>query len=148
MKNKTIFAVLSVFLMLFSSACVTTKGQTGAVGGAAGGALIGQAIGRSTEATLIGASVGAMLGYIVGNEMDKQDRARLNQVYETSPSNRTTAWVNPDTGNEYKVTPRPAYRDSQTQRQCREAEILTTIDGKAEKMVTTACREDGRWVMQ
>ncbi len=131
---------------LFTTSCAT-KGQTGAVGGAAGGALLGQAIGQNTEGTLIGAAVGGMLGYIIGNEMDKYDRAHLNQVYETSPSNKTTTWVNPDTGNNYAVTPEPAYRDQQG-RNCRQAEIHSTIDGKPEKTVATACRENGQWVIQ
>ena len=146
--TKKLLLISLCLITLISTSCVTNKGQTGAIGGAAGGALAGQAIGRSTEATLIGAAVGAMFGYIVGNEMDKHDRATLNTVYETSPSNHQTAWVNPDTGNSYQVTPHPAYREPATQRQCREAEILSTIDGKAEKVITTACRENGRWVMQ
>jgi len=144
MLNKILLICLLITPLLINSCA--TKGQTGAVGGAAGGALIGQAIGHDTEATLIGAAVGGLLGYIIGNEMDKYDRTRLNQVYETSPSNRTTTWVNPDTGNNYAVTPEPAYQESG--RNCRRAEILSTIDGKAEKTYATACRENGQWVIQ
>lgn len=136
-----------IFLSLTTS-CVTNKAQTGSAGGAAGGAILGQAIGRDTESTLIGAAVGALLGYMVGNEMDKNDRALMNQAYETSPSYKTTQWVNPDSGNSYSVTPKPAYHQPDTGTNCREAEILTTIGGKAEKAVTTACRIDGRWVIQ
>jgi len=140
------FILATALLPLLFTGCAN-KAQTGAIGGAAGGALIGQAIGHNTGGTLIGAAVGSMLGYMVGNEMDKNDKARLNQVYETSPSNRTTTWTNPDTGNQYAVTPQPAYKDNEG-RNCREAEILTTIDGKAEKTIGTACRENGRWVLQ
>lgn len=140
-----IYALLASFLL---SSCVTNKAQTGTLGGAAGGAVVGQAIGRNTEGTLIGAAVGALLGYMVGNEMDKFDRTQMNQAYESSPSYQETKWVNPDTGNSYSVTPQPAYREARSGRDCREAEILTTIDGKAEKTVTTACRVDGRWVLQ
>lgn len=143
---KKLLVLLLLFTPLFTASCAT-KGQTGALGGAAGGALLGQAIGRNTEGTLIGAAVGGMLGYIIGNEMDKYDRAQLNQAYETSPSNRTTTWVNPDTGNNYSVTPQPAYQD-QSGRNCRKAEILSTIDGKPEKTIATACRENGQWVIQ
>ncbi len=125
------------------------KAQTGAIIGVAGGALAGQAIGRNTEGTIIGAAAGGILGYIIGNEMDKADQKRLNTVYETSPSHQTTEWQNPDTGNHYEVTPEPAYNDPYSDRVCREAEILTTIDGKPEKVIATACRdENGRWVIQ
>jgi len=147
MKFINIF-LCSVLVMFISVSCVTNKAQTGAAAGAAGGALIGQAIGHNTGATLIGGAVGAMFGYVIGNEMDKADRAQLNQTYETSPSYQTTQWVNPDSGNEYSVTPKPAYREASTGNNCREAEILTTIDGKAEKTVATACRINGRWVIQ
>jgi surface antigen len=109
--------------------------------------MVGQAIGGNTEGTLIGAAVGGMLGYVIGNEMDKYDREQLNRAYENTPSNQTTTWVNPDTGHNYRVTPEPAYQD-RSGRNCREAEILATIDGKAEKTITTACRENGRWVIQ
>jgi surface antigen len=46
------------------------------------------------------------------------------------------------------VTPKPAYRQPSGQ-VCREAEILTTIDGRPEKVISRACRDyDGRWVIQ
>lgn len=141
-----LFSLIITSLSLTS--CMAQKGKTGALGGAAGGALIGQAIGHNTQSTLIGAAVGTMLGYMIGNEMDKFDQEQLNQAYESTPSRQTSSWVNPDTGNHYNVTPLPAYQD-QTGRDCREAEILATIDGKAEKTTTLACRDNmGRWVIQ
>lgn len=139
--------LLALAITLATSCANYNKAQTGGVGGAAAGALIGQAIGSDTEATLLGAAIGGILGYMVGNEMDKADRTRLNQAYETSPSYQTSSWVNPDTGNEYAVTPQPAYKD-QTGRDCREAEILAVINGKAEKTKAIACRENGQWVIQ
>jgi len=146
MLKKYLASVLVVTSLLITS-CVANKAGTGAVGGAAGGALLGQAIGHNTQSTLIGAAVGTVLGYVIGNEMDKNDQEQLYQAYETSPSRQTTNWVNPDTGNRYAVTPQPAYQD-RSGRDCREAEILATINGKAEKTVSTACRENGRWVIQ
>ncbi len=127
-----------------------TKGQKGAGFGAAGGALIGQAIGRNKEATLIGMAVGTMLGYIVGNEMDKFDRKELNQAYEFGTSGQTSTWKNPDSGNNYQVTPQPAYTTAaQPNRPCRQAEILATIDGKTQKTYTTACRNSaGQWELK
>lgn len=149
-----LLAVVSVCLLLTSAGCATmdtsgvSKGTSGAAIGAIGGAIAGQAIGRDTKGTLLGAAVGGLLGYIVGNEMDKYDKARLNQVYETAPSNQQTHWVNPDTNRSYSVTPRPAYTQPSGQ-VCREAEILATVDGRPEKVVSVACRDSsGRWVVQ
>ena len=141
---------ITIIFMLVISGCATTtsKGTSGAAIGAATGAIAGQAIGRSTKGTLLGAAVGGLLGYIIGNEMDKYDQARLNQVYESSPSNQRTQWVNPDTHRTYAVTPKPAYTKPSGQA-CREAEILATVDGRPEKVVSTACRDnEGRWVIQ
>lgn len=142
-------SILAIFFLFTLTSCANmNKGQTGAVGGAAGGALIGQMIGHNTEATLIGAAVGSMVGYIVGNEMDKYDRQQLNHTYERGVSNQTTSWVNPDTGNQYSVTPQPAYNNSSHQ-VCRKAEINTIIDGRPEKAYTTACRDaNGHWQLQ
>ncbi len=147
MKTINILTILSILLLITSCSSVN-KGQMGAAGGAAGGALIGQAIGHDTESTLIGAAVGTMLGYIVGNEMDKYDREQLNHVYERGVSGQTSSWVNPDKGNQYQVTPQPAYTGANN-RVCRKAEVTAIIDGKAEKTYTTACRDDyGQWQLQ
>jgi surface antigen len=138
-----------VLIFLISLSSCATKGQTGALGGAAGGALIGQAIGHSTGATLIGAAVGAGLGYIVGNEMDKNDRERLNSAYERAPSGQRSSWTNPDSGNRYSVTPQRAYQDPGTHQTCRRAEINAVIDGKPQRTYSTACRNSyGEWELQ
>jgi surface antigen len=127
---------------------LTTKSQKGAAGGAVGGAILGQIIGHDSEAMLIGAAIGGMVGYIIGNEMDKYDREQLNKTYESTPSNKQSSWVNPDTGNEYSVTPQPAYQDPENDRVCRKAEIEAVIDGKKETTEAIACRENGHWVIQ
>jgi surface antigen len=150
MKKLVITMLLAIFTLSLASCADSpySKGQQGVGIGAAGGALIGQAIGRNTEATLIGAAVGTLLGYIVGNEMDKFDRQQLNQAYEYTPSGQATSWRNPDTGNTYEFTPQPAYTPpNRPQQVCRQAEILATIDGRAEKTFTTACRNNqtGQW---
>lgn len=162
MKNK-FFCIMTITICMFLlSACADMQRlsttMTTIIGGA-GGAIIGQMIGHSTEATLIGTAVGTMLGYIVGNEMDKFDRKRLNKICETGTSGLTQAWVNPDTRNEYWVTPeqpyhRPSRRQYQRQyrqpeRVCRKAEIIAIIDGRRERTYTTACRDaNGSWKLQ
>ena len=142
------YSVLALLFLLLLSSCAN-KAQTGAAGGAAAGAIIGQAIGHNTGGTLIGAAVGGMLGYIVGNEMDKYDRQQLNHMYERGVSNQRSTWVNPDTGNQYAVTPQPAYQNRSSNQWCRRAEIEATIDGRREKTYSTACRNDqGEWELQ
>jgi len=145
-----ISAVLGATLLLSACAGTTvTKGEVGAASGAVGGALLGQAIGHNTEATLIGATVGTLIGYMVGNEMDKYDRQQLNHVYERGVSGRSSSWQNPDSGNQYSVTPQPAYSSNSTNQPCRDAEIETIIDGKTQTTRTTACRgADGNWQLQ
>ena len=145
MKYVSVLALL--FLMLLASCA--NRAQTGAVGGAAAGALIGQAIGHNTGGTLIGAAVGTMLGYIVGSEMDKYDRQQLDHMYERGVSNQRSSWVNPDTGNQYTVTPQPAYQEPSSRRVCRRAEIEAIIDGRPERTYSTACRNEyGQWDLQ
>ena len=145
MKYVSVLALL--FLMLLASCA--NRAQTGAAGGAAAGALIGQAIGHNTGGTLIGAAVGTMLGYIVGNEMDKYDRQQLDHMYERGVSNQRSTWVNPDTGNQYTVTPQPAYQEPSSRRVCRRAEIEAVIDGRPERTYSTACRNEyGQWELQ
>jgi surface antigen len=143
-KNILVILILAVLC----SSCLTTKTQKGAAGGAVGGAILGQIIGGDSEAMLIGAAIGGMVGYIIGNEMDKYDREQLNKTYESTPSYKKSSWVNPDTGNEYSVTPQPAYQDPANERVCRKAEIEAIIDGKKETTEAIACRENGHWVIQ
>ena len=152
MKYVSIFSLVAL-LTLTSCAGMEVqrgkKGQVGGVGGAAAGAIIGQAIGHNTEATLLGAAIGGLLGYIVGNEMDKYDLQELNHVYERGVSNRPSSWVNPDTGNQYSVTPQPAYTDPASHRVCRKAKIDAVIDGQRKNTYSTACRDAyGHWQLQ
>jgi surface antigen len=124
-----------------------TKEQTGAViGGVAGGVLgnqIGHGSGR-TAAVIGGTLIGAMVGGAVGAEMDANDRYRAQQALEYTPSHQSTTWHNPDTGNQYAVTPIRTYETAQGP--CREYETEAIIDGHREVVVGNACRQsDGTW---
>jgi surface antigen len=152
---KSFISTLAILAILSLSACTNMQvqrgknGQVGGVGGAASGAIIGQAIGHNTEATLIGAAIGGLLGYVVGNEMDKNDLRELNQVYERGRSGQPKSWVNPDTGNRYTVVPQPAYTNSNNHQVCRQAKINAWVNGKADVVYTTACRDGyGHWQIQ
>ena len=149
MKRLALPLLLSLTLLTTSCANQENNAQSGIQLGAISGALIGQAIGHDTEATLIGAAVGTMLGYIIGNEMDKYDRQQLNHVYERGVSGETNTWKNPDSGNRYQVTPKPAYTEPRSKRPCRQAEIIAIIDGQPQRTYTTACRDNnGQWQLQ
>ena len=141
---------LLISLGLIISGC-STRAESGAGIGALTGAAIGSQFGPAknrAESAIIGAFLGAIAGSIIGGEMDRQDQEQLSQVYESGRSHATTSWVNPDTGNQYRVTPKPAYT-SKKGRPCREARVDATINGRPETIVTTACRaEDGMWELQ
>jgi surface antigen len=144
---KLINIVIIFFLFpLTQTSCLATKAQMGAMGGAGVGALIGQAIGRDTKSTLIGAALGGTLGYIVGNEMDKYDREQLRNVFETSVSGQSVAWVNPNSRKEFRVTPEPAFQGPNNQ-PCRKAEVEMIRNRSTESI--TGCRNNvGNWVIQ
>ena len=146
-KMAVVCVVGSLSAGVLFSGC-TNKAQSGAGIGALGGGLIGSLAGPAKnreQNALIGAAVGGLFGYAIGNEMDKYDREKVNTVYETAPDNKPVAWVNPNTHKSYTVTPRSTKINANGQ-PCREAEIASVIDGKAETVVKMACRRpDGTW---
>ncbi len=139
----------AIIVLLLSFLCVScaSKGQTGAATGAAGGAILGQVIGGDTKSTVALALFGTLLGYLIGNEMDKADKKKMSQAFETTPAGETAQWVNPDNNNQYKVKPGEEYTVGE--KVCRPAEIDAVIDGKPQKTKTKACRnENGEWVIE
>jgi len=110
------------------------RAANGMVLGAGSGALIGQAIGRNTEATLLGTAIGSVLGYIVGNEQEK---------IEAQPAYASYGYGEPAYyGNA------PYYNGRRAYGPCREAEVLGTVDGEANRIRTLVCLDgNGRWVV-
>jgi surface antigen len=148
--KKFTFGWIAVFLILgLTVTGCANKAQSGAGVGALTGGLIGAMVaGDKEEGALIGAVIGGLAGYAIGNEMDKYDRQQLNRAYETGQSNVAKSWVNPDSGNQYTVTPQQAYPGSGG-KPCREARIDAVINGKPETVVTKACRaSDGMWELE
>jgi len=133
---------------LLAAGCVNpTKRETGTViGGIAGGVLgnqIGGGTGR-TAAVILGTLVGAYIGGNIGQAMDDNDRYRAQQTLENNRLNHTTSWRNPDTGNEYKVTPTRTFNGANGP--CREYVTEAVIEGRREGVYGTACRQpDGTW---
>jgi surface antigen len=116
------------------------------IGGVLGGALGSQVGGGSgrTVATVIGALIGANIGANVGRSMDTTDRMRTAQAFETAPTGQPTQWVNPDTRNQYQVTPTRTYERGGAP--CREYTMQVMVGGRPDTAYGTACRQpDGSW---
>ena len=64
---------------------------------------------------------------MVGNEMDKEQGRTV----------RT-----------YSPPPRMVQQQYQDTADCREVEVLATVDGRPERVYSTACYENGAWVLQ
>jgi surface antigen len=121
-------------------------GVVGAVVGGAAGSRIGKGDGR-VAATVIGAIVGYMVGGSVGRSMDSADRACVGQALEYGAPNQPVAWRNPDSGVDYRITPRRTYRSDG--RYCREFTRQALIGGRTQTVYGTACRQaDGSWKIQ
>lgn len=146
MKTPTIPIILILMLSLGLGACAN-KAQQGAVLGTATGAAIGGLVaGDKVEGAAIGAGVGLLAGYIVGNEMEKADRAQLSHTLENTPSGYASQWVNPDTRTRYEAIPEPPrqYNDGRVER---DVTINTRMaDGSTQTVYAKAYRQpDGSW---
>ena len=141
-------AYISVFTSLvFLTACNPTKEDAGTLIGAGTGAYVGSQIGGGTgqlAAIAIGTLLGGYLGGSIGKNMDELDRYRANQALETAPTGTAVSWSNPDSGTSYKMTPTKTYESASGP--CRDYTTEAVIDGRAEVVHGTACRqEDGSW---
>lgn len=139
---------LSVFCLGFLTGCIPVNNES--VGMAAGGVvggLLGSQVGSGSgqvAAAATGAFIGAVLGGKIGQYMDKQDQQRMQGALENAPTGKTVSWKNPDSGNQYRVTPtRTYYRNEQP---CREYTTYANIGGRQEQIYGKACRQaDGSW---
>ena len=151
---KKIILSLSLICVVAVSGCATTgKGQSeqsGEIIGAILGGVLGSQVGKGdgrTAAIILGTMAGAMIGCNVGKSMDETDQLKTADSLETVRTGEPTSWNNPDTGNEYTVTPTRTYEQSSGP--CRDYTIDAKIDGKNEKVHGTACRQpDGSWQNQ
>ncbi len=137
-----------LLLALLLTACQPpTKEDTGTVIGTTVGAIVGSQIGAGsgrTVAIIVGSLLGGYVGRNLGAEMDRQDRIRAAQALETNPTQKSSTWVNPDTGVAYRVTPIRTYPSSTGP--CREFRADMRIGDRRETLYGTACRQpDGTW---
>ncbi len=132
--------------LLTTAACYTHE-QTGALAGAGVGAATGSALTRgSAVGTVIGALIGAAVGAEIGRQMDEADRRHMSYALEYHATDQPAAWVNPDTGYEYTLTPTNTYDGDDGP--CREFAMEVWIDGRQDWVYGTACRmPDGTWQM-
>lgn len=118
-------------------------GLIGGIGGGIAGSQIGGGSGK-VVATIAGAILGVALGSYIGSYMDRADLARSNQVLEKQPTGVSSSWVNPDTGNQYNMTPVRTYEKNNTY--CREFITEALINNEIQTIYGTACRQpDGSW---
>lgn len=121
------------------------------IGGALGGLLGAQVDGHHndyrTAAIIVGTMAGSAIGGSIGRSMDEVDRMRTAQSLEVVRTGVSSRWRNPDTGNQYTVTPTRTYEVASGP--CREYIIDAVIGGRPEKVYGTACRQpDGSWKIQ
>jgi surface antigen len=127
-----------------------TQEEQGVIIGMIAGGLLGYQVGDGSGqvlATMVGSMAGAMIGGNIGRSMDEQDQMRTSLALENVRTGVPTAWVNPDTGYEYTVTPTSTYEADSGP--CREYTLDAQIGGKTEQIYGTACRQpDGSWQTQ
>jgi surface antigen len=136
-----------IVIALSLTGCATNNEQSGALIGAIAGGVIGHQVGGGfgkVVATGVGIMVGSMVGGNIGQHMDRQDHTQVVRALETTPSGQASSWKNPDSGNQYAVTPTRTYESSG--HPCREYTTTAWIGGKQEQIYGTACRQaDGSW---
>lgn len=148
-----IFCLSLVSGILLGSGCASQEdrdldesdvGQIlGGVAGAAAGSQVGEGSGQ-TVATIAGALIGAVIGERIGARMEDDDREYTAHALEENRTGETASWENPDTGNEFWVTPTETFEDSG--RPCREFEFRVETEDGSDVQERTACRDsDGTW---
>ncbi len=139
---------LIMLAMIALGGCQEVRNQeAGAVVGGVLGGVLGSQVGGGRgqiAATIAGTMIGTIIGGRVGASMDEADRQRANRSFETTRTGETESWKNPDSGNQYEVTPTKTHGSSE--RPCRDYTTDAVIDGRKETIRGTACRRsDGTW---
>ena len=89
----------------------------------------------------------AALGRRIGDNFGQRDRQQFGSALETNQTGSTSSWTNPDTNDNYSVTPTNTYNNGN--QPCREFTMNANVNGKPDKVTGTACRQsDGTWKVQ
>ncbi len=146
--KKSIVSIAIIVALSQLSACTVTREQGGAAAGAVVGGVVGNQIGGGHGqdiATALGIIAGGLVGASIGRSFDQLDAANTNKALETTKTNQASSWVNPDSGNQYTLTPTRTYQ-TQSKQYCREYQTSITVGGEIQKGYGTACRQpDGQW---
>lgn len=146
--NKLLISATIVIALSQVAACTVSREQGGAAAGAVVGGVVGSQIGGGHGqdiATALGIIGGALVGASLGRSFDQLDANNTNRALETTKTNQASSWVNPDSGNQYTITPTKTYQ-TQSNQYCREYQTSVTIGGELQKGYGTACRQpDGQW---
>ena len=138
----------------YNSAYPIKKADIGALAGGIGGAFAGSNLGKGSGKTLgiaAGTLLGAFIGHEVGTSLDRADMLYMQRTaqrsFESTPTGKTMAWQNPDSGNQGTITPTRTYQVGG--QYCREFNQTMTVGGQTEKGFGQACRRpDGSWEIQ
>jgi len=125
-----------------------TNSDIGTVIGGVIGGILGSKIGKGkgkTLATIAGVIVGGSIGGKIGADMDEADKYCAGQAFVHAEDTQPVAWTNPDTQQQYSVTPQRSYtKDSG--RYCRDYTSSVIVNGQREQATGTACRDNsGNW---
>ncbi|MFT6987241.1 MAG: surface antigen [Psychromonas sp.] len=153
MRQVQVILIIFLFLLVGCTQRMGAKEGAGALLGATAGAVLGSNVGQgkgNVVAIAIGTLAGAMFGQEIGRSLDRADRMAMGQTaqysLEYTPSNETTNWNNPDSGNSGSITPIRTYQ--QTEQYCREYRQTVMVGGKMQEAYGTACRQpDGSWLI-
>ena len=153
MAMKILRNILIAASLLSLSACQTGAGpnqEAGMIIGGVLGGVLGKQVGKgdgNIAAIIVGTLVGAQIGGSVGRSMDETDRLKTAHTLETVRTGVSTTWRNPDSGNEYAVTPTRTFESASGP--CREYTVDARVGGQPEQVYGTACRQpDGSWSVQ
>ncbi|NNJ94719.1 MAG: glycine zipper 2TM domain-containing protein [Halobacteria archaeon] len=146
MHTRILILAGAITLALGTTAC--TNEQTGQVVGGILGGVAGHQVGSGSGqdvATVVGAIAGTFIGGAVGRSMDDTDRLKAGQSLEYNRTHEPSHWQNPNTGNNYTMTPTRTYQTGNGQ-YCREYTTDVVVGGRRETAYGTACRQpDGSW---
>ena len=149
------YIIASVASLLVASCAPDSKKDIGAISGMIAGGAIANDLAHDSKnkgiATVLGAFIGGAIGQSVGEQLDEADRVIASGAYtlalESTPSNESVVWKNPDSGNYGSFTPVRTYQANN--RYCREYNQEVVIGGVKQKAYGTACRQpDGSWEIQ
>lgn len=149
------YSLVGALSFILLTGCVGHSLDNRTVGTAVGvgaGGLVGSLFGGGSgkiATTIVGAALGGLIGGAVGQNMDETDRMRSSQALEGVPTGQTYAWTNPDTGDQYALTPTETYYPKSSDQPCREFTTAAIINGEEQQVVGNACRQaDGSWNAQ